>query len=853
MEDDFPRSVAEAQEHIRLIRREKGLGDGPEQIGNNAADLESALKVLSNDLYQTATHFLLELIQNADDNFYTVEVPTLSISYSKGRVRIDCNERGFSKKNIEAICRICKSTKSGNSKSAGFVGEKGIGFKAVFKVASTVWISSGHYSFRFDRDAHLGMIAPIWDKFPEKPKEGCTSIYLKLAKDCDERHIIDELRLFDEKILIFLRRLRRLEIDVKSGPIALRKPIITKPFETILSRQGGSSEQASDMVLMNNGVKKHYFVWRHLAKRMPKDSRRPGISKSEVVLVFPHTGPNEHQVRPIIQEQSVYAFLPIRKAGFNFLLQADFLLSANREDVHVDSAWNKSLASAVAVAYVNAMVHLGNFPKGLGHTWPSYIPSVTGKTPFFEDMRQDILKRLKKADVVKSQAGSKTKPEKVVQVPWYMIDPDGNPFMISDKNKKGLLASGYDPVAYGYGLDVLGVRSMDNNTFYKEMALVLKGREEEFLASQSKEWHAAFARALSKMGYTPGTALIPIIPLQNGKWVNTSTGVFFPESQSTLPVPKGIQILTVDREAAADPDRRALFSKTGVQDLTDNHINTKIKNTHADNTFDPNSLAPEVLVSHARFLFKMNPRETPMSLWMAATEGPCRRAEVMYISSDISGAASSVLPRSASASYGFLHPAYLEADGDPLWDNYLRNVLKIRIYPRIHITSTGWGPADKDTVHADFNLIMRQLPHQKWLAVLRDGWEFYKEWLEPETTPQSHKRVFKLLEYMKDYKVPCTGGIGLERFRNIYMPLERLTRDYGDLAPFLEIPDPLNPLWKPLMTALGVRTRDDVDFYLHCLTSAKRKQGVSGERIRQIMHEIEDGVEVEPHSVNFVR
>jgi hypothetical protein len=43
--DIFPQSAREAKEHIRQIRRDKGLGDGPEQIGNNGSDLESALKM----------------------------------------------------------------------------------------------------------------------------------------------------------------------------------------------------------------------------------------------------------------------------------------------------------------------------------------------------------------------------------------------------------------------------------------------------------------------------------------------------------------------------------------------------------------------------------------------------------------------------------------------------------------------------------------------------------------------------------------------------------------------------------------------------------------------------------------
>lgn len=268
---------------------------------------------LSNDLYQTPTHFLLELIQNADDNSYTAEVPTLSIWYSKGLIRVDCNERGFTRKNVDAICRICQSTKSGRSKSAGFVGEKGIDFKAVFKVAHKVWISSGHYSFRFDRDAHLGMIAPIWDKFPQPTKPGCTSFLLKLAGDCDENGITEELQSHDERTLLFLRRLRRLEIDVKPGILSLKKP-----YRTILGRQGGSSDTASTMVLMRDGVKKHYFVYRQEAAKLPREARRPGISSSEIVLAFPHTGINgDRPVRPVIESQNVYAFLPIRNAGFH--------------------------------------------------------------------------------------------------------------------------------------------------------------------------------------------------------------------------------------------------------------------------------------------------------------------------------------------------------------------------------------------------------------------------------------------------------------------------------------------------------------------------------------------------------
>jgi HSP90 family molecular chaperone len=110
-------------------------------------------------LYEKSTHFLLEIIQNADDNTYNTSTPTLSFSYKPGSLRIDCNEVGFTADNVEAICAINRSTKSAKKTAGEYIGEKGIGFKSVFKAADVVWISSRE--FKFDQSKFLGMVTPI--------------------------------------------------------------------------------------------------------------------------------------------------------------------------------------------------------------------------------------------------------------------------------------------------------------------------------------------------------------------------------------------------------------------------------------------------------------------------------------------------------------------------------------------------------------------------------------------------------------------------------------------------------------------------------------------------------------------
>src|SRR5213075_1003116 len=112
---------------------------------------------LSDNLYRKDTRFVYELIQNAEDNRYTIaakegEPPSLIFVVSKAKIEIESNEDGFSVPNVAAICNVGKSTKYG---VYGYIGEKGIGFKSVFKIARRVHVQSEPYSFAFDYDQDL--------------------------------------------------------------------------------------------------------------------------------------------------------------------------------------------------------------------------------------------------------------------------------------------------------------------------------------------------------------------------------------------------------------------------------------------------------------------------------------------------------------------------------------------------------------------------------------------------------------------------------------------------------------------------------------------------------------------------
>jgi len=268
---------------------------------------------VSHDLYQTPTHFILELIQNADDNIYPPEVtPSLTLTSSGAEsttLRIDCNEAGFTFEQIDALAGIGASTKTASShRQRRYIGEKGIGFKSVFKAADVVKIASGYYEFRFDRRESLGMVLPIASPFPVEHRLSNHTQFLLLLKDKQtHQRIRADLRVIEPHLLIFLRRLRRLRIQTDDAQRVFQvqydmSNTTLGEIVTITTSEGvGCSSSKTD-----------YIVVRSSCDQMPDNEKRKGVQTTEITLAFPIDGSE----RPKIGKQKAFAFLPVDDFGF---------------------------------------------------------------------------------------------------------------------------------------------------------------------------------------------------------------------------------------------------------------------------------------------------------------------------------------------------------------------------------------------------------------------------------------------------------------------------------------------------------------------------------------------------------
>jgi hypothetical protein len=260
------------------------------------------------------------LIQNAEDNNYKTAadegtVPSLSFTVTNTQIKIESNEDGFTERNVRAICSIGESTKTDVQ---GYIGEKGIGFKSVFKVASKVHVQSQEFSFSFNYDRKqkhggLGMVTPLVEASARLSHGIRTQITLRLKDGYDRNRLFEKFESLPDTLLLFLRQLRKLNFKIgrSDNMIETDYELTTEEFWSHIRK-----------TVNGKSTNLHYWVARETVDDMPEDEARKGTKESgpiktaPLVLAFPL----DDDDKPIIDDQYVFAFLPVKRMGFKVSL-----------------------------------------------------------------------------------------------------------------------------------------------------------------------------------------------------------------------------------------------------------------------------------------------------------------------------------------------------------------------------------------------------------------------------------------------------------------------------------------------------------------------------------------------------
>ncbi|KAL0984014.1 hypothetical protein UPYG_G00135910 [Umbra pygmaea] len=375
-----------------IRKSEFGIGvelneEGHRLMNVHQERLGRSLDRLSTELYSKDTHFVLELIQNADDNSYPAEgghVPALAFVVEKDCVTVLNNETGFQEKNIRAICDVGQSTKGKHK--YGYIGQKGIGFKSVFKVTDCPEIHSNGFHLRFDKTSGpMGYILPHWvnheralhtELADHTHTSWTTKIYLPLRSESYQtRNLFHDVH---PSLLLFLHRLRSITIynQAENRVVTMTRRDLSHNILEVEHTEGTE----------------RWLVVKHT---LHPTKIKEEVESTELALAF-QLGDD---IRSPPQKQPVFAYLPLRSFGFRFIIQADFDIPSSREDVDRDSLWNQQLRTEIPQLFLNAMDVFTHHPefsglKGLCH-FLQFVPLPDEVLDFFKPVAGQIIQLLK--------------------------------------------------------------------------------------------------------------------------------------------------------------------------------------------------------------------------------------------------------------------------------------------------------------------------------------------------------------------------------------------------------------------------------------------------------------------------
>ncbi|KAI1262212.1 hypothetical protein F5Y18DRAFT_398949 [Xylariaceae sp. FL1019] len=638
-----PGSRANARDLVRQITKDHGFVS-PERLEQLETfdpelrrDIEEALLTkdkligssvltLATNLYTSKARFVFELIQNADDNKYdgakaSGASPYVAFHVHASRIVVECNEDGFTDKNLTAICAIGKSSKTG---AQGYIGEKGIGFKSVFMAASKVHIQSGMLSFSFKHksgDSGMGMISPLWEETSDNDETPLpfTRFTLHLHEDGDpeqvaktRQSIAAQFEDLQETLLLFMKNLEEIRVVIYEENSQQMSAVTY-----CVQRARDTHVAILRKVKTTNGVTeeevKRYHITKHDATNLAKNENRTysaleestrAYSKSQIVLAFPLTVSDV----PIVEPQDLFVFLPVRPVGFNFLIQADFVTDANRQDVVQDSLRNLGLIQTVAEAFIKAVLQFCEHGS-LRFQWMRYLPKEgdnadTKWRGLWLHLVQDIKSRLAKTALFYDRYNSQRRfLTDLRRLMGALADEKDNPLFEEDAPGK-LISTQYIGsdllVLMGYGLkwcmdvDILEWVKQD---LRRSVSSRIKS------PTTADSWHSKVAQLLNYLfdkEYMICAELkrLEMIPESNGTWVSSQHATVYFRTINALEIPSNLGLRLLGRDVT-NPDRLKLFENLGVKKASVDMVRESILRSYIKNR------EPDLLISKEdlRFLY----------------------------------------------------------------------------------------------------------------------------------------------------------------------------------------------------------------------------------------------------------
>ncbi len=393
-------------------------------------------KALSDDAYPDNAHFIYEIIQNAEDSSYSKNKKAeLEFHLLDDGILVLSNQDGFTDDDIRSICVMASGGKI--ARKDQFIGEKGLGFRSVFKITNTPCISSNGYEFYFDKQQSYEKPFLLKNYQESLPNEFAnytnTAIFLPYSITSDEIHELenDFKSKIKPKLILFLKKLNSISI-IKNNQKYM-----------FIEKENSKSEHFELASLKDNDNKQEFYITRKTINVSSiNEEKRKGIQEREIVLAYPKE----------LEEGSsnIFAFLPTDiNSRLNFTIQADFLLDTSRGHL-LENAWNKNIFREIKLFIIDNINLFQKHSKLKFEYLKYYLQETKSNNKFIDNLYNQMINEIKNKDLILSDNETWQKPNNII-----LLEDN---IKIDTKYLKLLFGNNYEQVHEKFKLDNYFIR-----------------------------------------------------------------------------------------------------------------------------------------------------------------------------------------------------------------------------------------------------------------------------------------------------------------------------------------------------------------------------------------------------------
>ena len=296
-------------------------------------------KSLLTDLYDDRTHFIYELLQNAEDALRRrhdkPHTRTVRFDLSESSLRVSHYGKPFDRRDVEGVCGIALSTREGDLTR---IGRFGIGFKSVYGFTHRPEIHSGDEDFGID-----SFVWPSAQPAIERDRDDQT-VFVMPLRDPEENaaEIANGLRRINLDTLLFLREIDSIEWSLPSGESGTYVRQCTPKDDhvrqvTLTGEATGHADTDQD--------------WLVFSKPMHGDGDLAGYVEIAFLM-------EDDSILPLSRSPLVVFFPTAVETNLGFRIQGPYRTTPSRDNVPKNDPWNQDCVKNTGELLVDALLWL---------------------------------------------------------------------------------------------------------------------------------------------------------------------------------------------------------------------------------------------------------------------------------------------------------------------------------------------------------------------------------------------------------------------------------------------------------------------------------------------------------------